>query len=339
LELGCKGFLLTPKGKVSMSKESLAAALETQPELCAMLRSRSTYDTLIGTFMEPWVRYADANEGRIHASYNQVRNPDDFGTRTGRLSSSSPNLQNVANNLGKDYFGDLYPEMRSYLLPEEGQVWVCSDAKNQEPRLTAHFEDGALMQAFLADPMLDPYIFVRDTCGFEKTKDGRHKAKQVFLGLVYAMGIQAMADKCGVSYDEGAWLKRAVLSAIPDVGELAADCRKRFKKGLPIRTLGGRLYYCEPPSGGRSFEYKAINTLIQGSAADQTKEAMIYAYPRINALGGRMLGTVHDEISVSVPAGMEEEAVRILEDGFNALYCDVPMKADAAWGANYAEAK
>lgn len=338
LDKGFTGFLLTPTGRVSMSKESLAAALESNPKLSAMLKSRSTYDTLIGTFMEPWVRYAEANHGRIHASYNQVRNPDDFGTRTGRLSSSSPNFQNVPNNLGEDYFGNPYPEMRSYLLPEEGQIWVCGDFKNQEPRLTAHFEDGALMQAFLKDHKLDPYIFVRDTCGFDKTKDGRHKAKQVFLGLVYAMGIQAMADKCGVSYDEGAWLKRAVLSAIPDVGELASDCRKRFKKGLPIRTLGGRLYYCEPSKGGRSFEYKAINTLVQGSAADQTKEAMIYANPLITGIGGRLLGSVHDEWSCSVFERDLEYVHEIYHGAANALPCDVPMLMDIAYGKNWAAA-
>lgn len=239
---------------------------------------------------------------------------------------------------GLDYYNEPYPEMRSYLLPEEGQVWVCGDFKNQEPRLTAHFEDGALMQAFLADPKLDPYIFVRDTCGFDKTKEGRHKAKQVFLGLVYAMGIQAMADKCGVSYDEGAWLKRAVLSAIPDVGELATDCRKRFKKGLPIRTLGGRLYYCEPPSGGRTFEYKAINTLVQGSAADQTKEAMIYAHPKINRIGGRLLGSVHDEWSCSAFEKDLDYVNNVYQDAANALTCDVPMLMDIAVGKNWAEA-
>lgn len=338
LARGCRGFLLTPKGKVSMAKPSLEAALASEPELQVMLSSRSTYDTLIGTFMGPWIKYAEKNNGRIHASYSQVRDPDDYGTRTGRLSSSRPNFQNVPNNLGMDFFGDPFPEMRSYLLPEEGQVWVCGDFKNQEPRLTAHFEDGRLLEAFNADHMLDPYIFVRDVCGLPKDKGGRKHAKAIFLGLVYAMGIQKLADDLGLTYEQAASLKRTVLGAIPDVADLISDCRKRFKIGLPIRTLGGRLYYCEPPSNGRSYEYKSINTLVQGSAADQTKEALIYAHPRLRAIGGRLLGTVHDEYSASVFEKDVDRTMDMMQKSANALQCDVPMVMDICVGKNWAEA-
>lgn len=90
MERGYSGFLTTPTGRVSMNKESLERALSGDLKLKSLLHSRSTYDTLIGTFMLPWLAYADANNGRIHASYNQVRNPDGYGTRTGRLSSSKP---------------------------------------------------------------------------------------------------------------------------------------------------------------------------------------------------------------------------------------------------------
>lgn len=339
LERGYKGFLTTPKGKTSMSRPSLEKVLENDPVLMSMLKSRSIYDTLTGTFMGPWIKIAEQYNGRIHASYNQVRNPDGYGTRTGRLSSSRPNFQNVPTELGVDHYNEPFPEMRTYLLPEEGHEWTCGDIKNQEPRLAAHFEDGALMQAFNDEPTLDPYIFVRDVAGLPKDKDGRHDAKQVFLGLLYAMGAAALAGKLGKPVEYATGVRNIVRAALPDVMDLDTDCKRRFRHGLPIRTLGGRLYYCEPPSNGRSWEYKALNTLIQGSAADQTKEAIIFMYPHLKKLGARLLGTVHDEVSMSNKPEHREAVTKLFEMAINALPCDVPMLADTGSGAHWAEAK
>ena len=339
LELGYQGFLTTPTGKVSMARPSLEKVLGNDPELMSMLKSRSIYDTLTGTFMSSWIGYAEANEGRIHAQYNQVRNPDGFGTRTGRLSSSRPNFQNVPKNLGTDHFGNPFPEMRSYLLPEEGHVWVCGDFKNQEPRLTAHYESSSLMEAFQKDSDLDPYIFVRDICGLAKDKHGRHEAKQILLGIIYAMGAAAMGERLGADAARATMLRNMVRSALPGVVELDHDCKRRFRHGLPIQTLGGRLYYCEPPSNGRSWEYKALNTLIQGSAADQCKEALIYLHIHLDMLGARLLGTVHDEISVSCKPEQVGAVAELMQTAANYLPCDVPMIMDIGSGDNWTGAK
>lgn len=335
-ELGYEGFLLTPKGKESMGKESLEKVLANDPKLRSLLKSRSTYDTLIGTFMEPWLRYCAANDGRIHPSYNQVRNPEGYGTRTGRLSSSNPNGQNVPKDQGLDYWGDEFPDMRSYLLPEIGQVWFCGDFKSQEPRLTAHFECGTLMAAYLADPRMDCYTFVKDLIGGDIT---RHEAKQVFLGLVYAMGVAALAEKVGCTPERARQLKDLIKSSMPDVVDLDYDCKNRFKRGLPIRTLGGRVYYCEPPNNGRTWDYKALNTLIQGSAADQNKEAMIYLDPRIVDLGGRLLSTVHDEISSSIYEKDVPLVTEMYQEAANHLKCDVPMIFDVGYGDSWKTGK
>lgn len=335
-ELGYAGFIMTPTGKPSMGKASLEAVLENDPKLKSLLASRSMYDTLIGTFMEPWLRYCKSNGGRIHPSYNQVRNPDGFGTRTGRLSSSDPNGQNVPKNKGLDYWGDPFPDMRTYLLPEIGQVWFCGDFKSQEPRLTAHFEEGALMQAYIDDPFLDCYQWVKDLVGGDVT---RHEAKQIFLGLVYAMGIEKLADKLSCSSARAKQLRDIIKSMLPDVVELDYECKKRFKCGMPIRTLGGRVYYCEPPSAGRTWDYKALNTLIQGSAADQGKEAMIYLDPLIRATGGRILVPVHDEINSSVFEKDVDYITKIYQEAANHLPCDVPMIFDIGHGAHWGEAK
>lgn len=335
-ELGYDGFIMTPTGKPSMGKASLEAVLENDPKLKSLLASRSMYDTLIGTFMEPWLRYCQSNGGRIHPSYNQVRNPDGFGTRTGRLSSSDPNGQNVPKNKGVDYWGDPFPDMRTYLLPEVGQVWFCGDFKSQEPRLTAHFEAGALMQAYIDNPQLDCYQWVKDLVGGDVT---RHEAKQIFLGLVYAMGIDKLADKLDCSGARAKQLRDAIKAMLPDVVELDYECKKRFKQGMPIRTLGGRIYYCEPPSAGRTWDYKALNTLIQGSAADQGKEAMIYLDPKLTAIGGRILVPVHDEINSSVFEKDVPYVQEIYQEAANHLPCDVPMIFDTGWGAHWGEAK
>lgn len=336
LERGYEGFLLTPKGKVSMARPSLEAALESDPVLKSLLKSRSIYDTLIGTFMEPWLRYALDNDGRIHPSYNQVRNPEDYGTRTGRLSSMDPNAQNVPKDLGLDHWGDEFPNMRTYLLPEVGQVWFCGDFKSQEPRLTAHYEAGVILQAFIADPLMDPYKFIMNLVGQGVT---RHQSKQIFLGLVYAMGAETLAAKLGCTSAYASQLRNVVKAYLVDVVELDKDCKKRFRMGLPIRTLGGRIYYCEPASNGRSWEYKALNTLIQGSAADQNKEAMIYLRPRIVDIHGRILTTVHDEINSSIFEKDYDYVHQIYQEAANALPCDCPMIMDTGMGDNWATAK
>lgn len=345
VELGYEGFLLTPKGKLSMARPSLEAALENDPTLKSLLRSRSLYDTLIGTFMEPWLAYCQSNNGRIHPSYNQVRGPEGYGTRTGRLSSNDPNAQNVPTDQDYeggvfvgDYWGDPFPNMRSYLLPEVGQVWFCGDFKSQEPRLTAHFEGGTLAEAYRENPRLDPYKFIMELVGQGIT---RHEAKQIFLGLVYAMGGDALAGKIGCDKARATALKNIVKESMPDVVELDKECKKRFRMGLPIRTLGGRIYYCEPgrsPWGG-TWDYKALNTLIQGSAADQNKEAMLYLDPRIVDIHGRLLCTVHDEISASIFEKDVVYADEIFQEAANALHCDVPMIMDTAYGANWKEGK
>lgn len=325
---GFTNFLSTPTGKVSAAKDSLDLALADDPHLRELLKKRSTFATLTSTFMLPWLEAAKANGGRIHASYNQVRNPDGYGTRTGRLSSSKPNFQNVPGDLGPGY-----PLMRSYLLPERDHVWVCGDFSNQEPRLTAHFEDGRLAQEYAANPTLDPYLFVAELCGVT-----RKQAKTILLGIIYAMGQATMAEGMGGTPEEAGRLRNIIRATLPDVTQLDYDCKRRFQLGLPIRTLGGRMYHCEPPKNGRRWEYKALNTLIQGSAADQTKEALIYVQNHLHN-GERILGTVHDEISISCSADRVADIVAILQTAANALQCDVPMIMDIHHGATWAEAK
>jgi len=334
---GYSGFLLTPTGRLSANKESLERVLETDKELKTMLKSRATYATLTGTFMGPWLAYAEANGGTINPQYNQVRNEDGYGTRTGRLSSSAPNGQNIPDEQGLDYFGDHFPNMRAYCLPDEGCVWYSFDFKAQEPRVAAHFEDGVLMQAFIDDPDMDPYIFIMELVGGDVT---RKDSKVIFLGILYAMGAALLAEKLGCTYERANGLRNAIKAHLPDVVRLDRDCKRRFQLGLPIKTMGGRFCYCEPPSNGRNWDYKALNLLVQGSSADQTKEAIIYAEENLGSVTRyfRLLGTVHDEINLCAPLRDKDEICRIMVEAANALPCDVPMRLTMGIGETWAEA-
>lgn len=356
-ERGYSGFLLTPKGQPSMNKESLNKVLEGDPKLRKLLYSRSTYATLTGTFMGPWLGYAKNNNGYIHASYNQVRNPEGYGTRTGRLSSSAPNFQNPPKEFKEhDYWDEPFPIMRSYLLPDPGHVWFCADAKNQEPRLAAHYEDGDFAQMFRENPLANPY---RDFI-MKRVDVSYHEAKQIFLGLLYAMGAATLADRLGCGVEYASALRNMIKAALPGIVQLDWEAKNRWGKGLPIKTLGGRLYYCEPPSNGRRWEYKALNALIQGSAADQTKEAVVYTAnslkqmvisedwtkliaeklkEKLQLTPARVLGTVHDEINISCPVEFIPQIEVIVQDAINALQCDVPMFMETGHGASWAAAK
>lgn len=340
---GFTGFLKTAKtGRDSMSKVSLETAIsERDPDLLNMLNSRSKYDKLSTGFLGPWYAFASANGGRLHPTYNQTRNPDGYGTRTGRLSCTKPNFQQVMRDDGLvDYWGEPYPVLRSFLLPEEGHYWTCGDFKSQEPRLAAHYESGALCEAYNADPQLDVYLWLREICALPQTKTGRQIAKKIFLGLLYSMGLAKLAEELGIMEQEAQQYRFQVKAGVPDVVQLDIDCKRRFQMGLPIKTLGGRLYFCEPPSNGRDWSYKALNTLIQGSAADQCKELVIYLYEHLTAMGIRILGLVHDEVSLSVPLTIDVAVVDShLQEGAMALPVDVPFPIDVGHGANWAVSK
>lgn len=325
---GYSNFLTTPTGKLSAAKDSLDSALANDPELRELLKQRATFATLVSTFMQPWVEIAEANGGRIHASYNAIRNAEGFGTRTGRLSSSKPNFQNIpSSRLGAEY-----PVMRSYLLPDEGCVWVTADLRSQEPRLCAHFEDAQLCEAFNADPELDQYLWIAELCGITRTQ-----AKVVLLGIMYAMGAATMGEGLGCSAEEAGRLRNIIRAALPGVTQLDYDCKRRFQLGLPIKTIGGRVAHCEPPKNGRRFEYKSLNYLIQGSAADQTKAMMVYVSDRLLP-GERIVNTVHDEVSVCCREERVDAVAQLLLEGANALPCDVPMLISWGYGKNFSEA-
>ena len=290
------------------------------------------------------------HKGRIHAEINQLRS-DNGGTVTGRFSYSNPNLQQIpARNK------DLGPRIRSLFIPEEGHTWGCFDYSQQEPRLVVHY--AALQNLYGAGEVLDAYH--EGDADFhsivaEMAEIPRSQAKTINLGLFYGMGKNKLQAELGISKDKANDLFRQYHNKVPFVKQLMDNVMQRAQDSGKIRTLLGRLcrfHLWEPNQFGihkalphdaalkehgpgikRAYTYKALNKLIQGSAADMTKKAMIELYkeniiPHIQ---------VHDELDISITN--EDHADKIVEIMENAVNLEVPNKVDYEFGPNWGSIK
>ena len=292
--------------------------------------------------------------GRIYTNYNQVRQSGglrNVGARTGRLSTN-PNFQNLPKSFydkGDDYAHPSFlhglPELplcRAYILPDKGEVLAHRDYNQQELRILAHFEDAALLAAYRADPKLDVHTFVQKRIKeISGTEYERRHIKTMNFGMLYGMGIARLADTLKVTPEQARAMKKSQRQALEGLPDLEYDLRLIAKDDKAIRTWGGREYFCEPPKEiegvTRTFEYKMLNYLIQGSAADCTKQALInYAELRQH---GRFLVTVHDEINISVPRKYLRSELALLKQAMEAVAFDVPMLTDAKAGKNWASLK
>ena len=330
-------WVLTPTGKRSTSKANLMAAVR-HPRLLAMLGYRGALKTCLGTFMEPWLELGTASGGRLHTHWHQTRNPEGNGTRTGRISSSKPNLTNVPNELSEAPEGyPALPHMREYTIPDEGMVWLKRDYSSQEVRVAAHFEDGELMDRYEQNPAFDPHQFasdvIRETTGYLLP---RKKVKITAFSLIYGSGIKNLSAQLDVPYPEASQTKEMYLGALPGLRKLMGDIKRRGERSLPVRTTGGRVIFSEPPLNGRSFAYKLLNHLIQGSSADITKQAMInYHNSRAH---GQMLAQVYDELNIQVPIEHKDTEMALLKEAMEVVPLDVLLLTEGYEGKNWREA-
>ncbi len=359
--------LLTAKGNPSTSKEALEECVSDK-RLLALLKLRGVLATCVGTFMRPWLFQADLTGGRIHTQWQQVRQPEGGGARTGRLSST-PNFQNILN---PDRIGDLLavadkhwpqlgaalklvglplvPQLRDYIVPDtKSDVLLVRDYSQQEMRILAHFDqlpdgrDGQLLTKYKEDPTLDVHNAARDLIQeMLGLKLDRRPVKDTGFGLVYGLGVPGLAKKIGTSTQEARDLRNAYLEAMPGIKRLGDTMKARALANEPIYTWGGREYYCEEPAvvNGRlrTFEYKLINVLIQGSAGDCTKEALCrYWESGPEKQGARFLMTVHDETVVNAPRRFTSAAMKQLRETMEGIEFDVPMLSDGKSGPTWAK--
>lgn len=351
-------WVLTKTGKKSTAKENMTVDVFNDTKVFLALGYRSRLTTLLGTFMEPWLQKGTSNNGYIHPNWNQVRQPkgedDNKGTRTGRPSCSNPNLLNVAKSFEDRGDGYTHPKfikdlaplplIRKYLLPDKGCVWLHRDYSQQELRILAHFEDGTLMKEYKDNPRMDVHQFIKDTIKQVLHKDfDRTTVKTTVFGRIYGQGLGSLAKKLGAAVEEVKEVRDAQNKALPGLPQLDKDIKNLGKEGEPIITWGGRVYYVEEPKYverfGRemTFEYKLLNYLIQGSAADATKEAIIrFYYDKKRRPEWRFLVTVYDEINICAPTKDKEEAMEFLREHMEGIELDVPLltdgKAGKSWG-------
>jgi DNA polymerase I-like protein with 3'-5' exonuclease and polymerase domains len=320
---------------------------QTHPVAKAIAHAREinkSHTTFIDTILK------HSHKGRIHAEINQIRS-DQGGTVTGRFSYNNPNLQQIpARNK------ELGPRIRSLFIPEEGHTWGCFDYSQQEPRLVTHYASldglygvGEVLDAYNDEPDTDFHRIVADMANIP-----RSQAKTINLGLFYGMGKNKLQAELGVSKEDAEDLFRTYHDKVPFVKMLMESVMRRAQDKGRVRThLGRRCRFnlWEPRHFGvhkalpkeeaerehgpnmikRAFTYKALNKLIQGSAADMTKKAMVDLYkegiiPHIQ---------VHDELDISVD-GNADKIKDIME---SAVELEVPNKVDYESGPNWGTIK
>jgi DNA polymerase I-like protein with 3'-5' exonuclease and polymerase domains len=301
------------------------------------------------TFIDTIIKYE--HKGRIHAEINQIRS-DTGGTVTGRFSYNNPNLQQLpARNK------DLGPLIRSLFLPEKKHTWGCFDYSQQEPRLVVHYASlfkypsvNDVIDAYNNDTSTDFHQIVADMARIPRTQ-----AKTINLGLFYGMGKNKLQAELGVTKEKAEELFNQYHARVPFVKQLMNATSNRAQDRGQIRTLLGRLcrfHLWEPNSFGmhkampheealkehgpgikRAYTYKALNKLIQGSAADMTKKSMVELYKE----GIIAHIQIHDELDLSVES--PDHAQKIIEIMENAVNLEVPNKVDyesgETWGDIY----
>lgn len=349
---------LTATGRYSISKKTLTPSLYKDPRVASAFGYRNRLTTCLKMFMLPWLQQAERRgDGYISTNWNQIRN-EQGGTRTGRPSTTNPNFLNISKTWDANDDGYVHPAflgvdplplVRKYLLPDEGETWLHRDYNGQELRLAAHFEDGPLLAAYQNNPWLDPHGFVG---GLILAETGlsfvRKNVKIANFRIIYGGGAPATAGGIGCSIDEAKQLLNAHKKALPSLtgrGGLADECKAIGRRGDCLYTWGGRAYYVEPPGFNKkhnrhmTYEYKLLNYLCQGSAADVTKEAMInyHEHPKRR---GRFLVQVYDEMNVSSGPDAAKE-MEVLRESMEAVseQLDVPMLSEGKSGKSWGDQK
>ena len=300
------------------------------------------------TFIDSITKHA--HNGRIHADINQIRS-DQGGTVTGRFSMSNPNLQQIPAR-----HPELGPLIRSIFIPEKNCKWGSFDYSQQEPRILVHYAKlqnlpgvHEIADAYKAGDA-DFHKVVADMAGIK-----RKQAKTINLGLMYGMGKNKLMAELGLMKESAEKLIRQYHSRAPFVKQLMDNVSRKANDRGKIRTLLGRACHFDlwqPVQFGvfkplpleearknydeplkRAFTYKALNKLIQGSAADMTKKSMVALYkkgiiPHIQ---------IHDEVDISVESDKKaEQIVQIMEE---AVVLQIPNKVDYESGANWGDIK
>ena len=345
----------TDKGAPSFTKSFLSEHPHKLPQLIVQARN---LNKVHGTFLDSILKHV--HQGRIHSHINQVRS-NDGGTVSGRISMNNPNLQQLPS---RD--PELGPMIRRLFLPEEGRQWAAIDFSQQEPRIMTHyakvFSDfrkemmpglDAFVKEYQDNPKADFHSMVAQMAGID-----RKRGKTISLALLYGMGVKKLAVELGISDEDAKQLTADYHEKVPFVKMLTKGVQKRLedpRSSGSIRSIKGRkcrfdlwepatfeMHKALPKEEAiaahgpttrlkRSYTYKALNRLIQASAADMTKQAMV----DVCEAGDIPLLQIHDELAFSVENKRHAEMLaQIME---NAVELTVPNHCDIEMGPSWGE--
>lgn len=341
-----------PYARTEAGNPSFTAAVLENSEFGIKVNELKKATKMHDVFLDSYINSYVVRD-RIHPAFNQLRG-DEYGTVTGRFSSSLPNLQNIP--------GD--PLIRSLYVPEDGEDWYKLDYSSVEYRLALHYAKGPAAEAMRAhyadDPLFDAHGMTAKDIGIT-----RKQAKVINFGLIYGMGVKKLSESLGVGMSEGKQILNRFHDNVPFMKELLDLAKRTADSRGHVHTLAGRrrrfdLYepsrwqkgkFPKPhaealheygPNIKRAFTYKALNAVVQGSAADVMKKAMVDIYQSgVCAVVGVPMLTVHDELDFSANQSSEHiEAMREVKHLMEtAFVVKVPLVVDVERGSSWGSIK
>ena len=332
---------LTPgrRGKTGYSTDSrVLGAIRDEHPIVPMLEEWRELSKLVNTYLGPLPSLISETDGRLHTTFNQTV------AATGRLSTSNPNLQAipVRTELGR--------EIRSAFVAREGCLLLSADYSQAELRILAHASgEEKLTQAFRRGEDIHART-AAEVLGKDPetlTKDERNRAKAVNFGIIYGISAFGLSEQLGISREEAGAYIDTYLARFPRVQEfIASTIAEATKNGFVTTLLGRRRMIPELRSSNHQLrslgERLAVNTVMQGTAADVIKLAMIAVHRRLCEAGleSRLVLQIHDELLLEAPEQELERCREIVLHEMQAAYpFDPPLTADAGAGASWAEAK
>ncbi len=313
--------------------EQLAAVHELPERILAHRR----LSKLVNTYVDALPRLVDARTGRVHPTYHQL------GAATGRLSATNPNVQNIPIRTAEGV------RIREAFVPAEGSVLLSADYSQVELRLLAHFSrDDGLREAFRRgdDVHRQTAAEVWQVAPEEVTSEQRARAKAVNFGIIYGLSSFGLANQLGIAAAEAQETITTYFARYPGVRAFIDDTIAAAKRDGAVRTLlGRRRALPDLQSRNRTLrqaaERMAVNTVVQGTAADLIKRAMlgVAAALRESESRARMILQVHDELVLEVPEReVESVAQRTREVMEGVFSLGVPLQVDVGVGRNWREA-
>ncbi len=307
-------------------------------EVPALILDYRQVSKLLSTYLKALGECIHPRTGRVHTSFHQT------GTATGRLSSSDPNLQNIPVRT------DLGRQIRAAFVASRGNVLLSADYSQVELRILAHLcEDETLLAAFHADQDIHR-IVAAEVFGVkvsQVTADQRARAKTVNFGIIYGQTAYGLSQTLRIPRGEAQQFIDSYRARFPKIGQFLQACVDQAKANGYVETLAGRRrrisgFDSSNPQRRALAERLAINSVVQGSAADLIKIAMINIHCRLKAerRPARMLLQIHDELLFETPReAAEADGLIIREEMTRAMSLKVPLKVDLGVGPNWRDAK